>query len=270
VGPGIACGNDCTEVYPFGTNVTLNPSPLPSAPPVQFDGWSDACMGTGPCNLVMTTARNVIATFTRLFNLSVDVIGNGNVSSVPAGIDCGAGSEDCFEQYPDGETVTLRAVPSPDNFFIQWLGACSGTVDTCTLVMSADRSVTAEFNSIPLTPDPTAGRPTGTLGWSSQLEAEGAWGRVRSGGTEVAVSAGAVTPFTVVVRPGMNLVEAQLSGATGRPGVWRFDLLDRGALEPGSLRVLEGQVMMVTEDAVVFRLSGRAGERVAFTFRSQG
>jgi len=33
--------------------------------------------------------------------------------------------------------------------------------------------------------------------------------------------------------------------------------------------VIAGQVALVTPDAVVFRMKGRAGERVVFTFRAR-
>jgi hypothetical protein len=37
---------------------------------------------------------------------------------------------------------------------------------------------------------------------------------------------------------------------------------------PGSLRVVAGTVALITDDRVVFRLPGRAGERVVITFRA--
>jgi hypothetical protein len=63
-----------------------------------------------------------------------------------------------------------------------------------------------------------------------------------------------------------NHVEAILVSAVGRPGSWRFVL---SGAKPGSLRVIAGQVVMIGSDEVVFRLSGRAGERVVFTFHGK-
>jgi hypothetical protein len=52
-------------------------------------------------------------------------------------------------------------------------------------------------------------------------------------------------------------VEATLASAAGRSGTWRFDL------GPGArLRVVAGEAVLATPQAVVFRLAGRAGERV--------
>ncbi len=47
------------------------------------------------------------------------------------------------------------------------------------------------------------------------------------------------------------------------PGVWRFSLF--GSLKAGSLRVLQGQPALVTEDGIVFRMRGEPGEKVAFS-----
>jgi hypothetical protein len=59
-------------------------------------------------------------------------------------------------------------------------------------------------------------------------------------------------------------IEGSIQSASGKPGTWRFELA--GSFEAGSLRVLAGDVALLTPDVVVFRLSGRAGERVIFTF----
>jgi hypothetical protein len=70
----------------------------------------------------------------------------------------------------------------------------------------------------------------------------------------------------VAASSGDNRVEAVVGEANGRPGTWRFELT--GDVLPGTLRVDAGEVVQVAGDAVVFRLSGRAGERIAFRFRA--
>jgi hypothetical protein len=65
--------------------------------------------------------------------------------------------------------------------------------------------------------------------------------------------------------PGENRVEATL--VEGRsPGTWGFELGTIPGLVPASLRVVAGEAVQVSADAVVFRLQGRPGERVVFSF----
>ncbi len=76
--------------------------------------------------------------------LSVLVAGPGTV--VGQGIDCG---RDCVEIYPTGTRVDLSAVPQPGYELATWGGDCSGA-GPCSVTMSADRRVTAQFR--PATP----------------------------------------------------------------------------------------------------------------------
>jgi uncharacterized repeat protein (TIGR01451 family) len=61
------------------------------------------------------------------------------------------------------------------------------------------------------------------------------------------------------------LVEGSLQSAV--QGVWRFDLGSDGRVIPGSIQVLEGQVLAREPLGIHFRLSGQIGERVRFTYR---
>jgi len=58
---GIDCGVDCSESYAFNTPVTLTATPLSVS--FAFTGWSGDCTGTGSCNVTMSEARSVTATF---------------------------------------------------------------------------------------------------------------------------------------------------------------------------------------------------------------
>jgi hypothetical protein len=140
---GVNCGADCSEIYNYGTVVTLTATPATGS---IFAGWSGgACTGTGTCVTTVTAAAAVTATFTlTTHTLTVTRAGNGAgiVTSSPAGINCGA---DCTEIYNYGTTVTLTAVPAVGSVFAGWSGGgCSGT-GTCTTTMTAARSVTATF-----------------------------------------------------------------------------------------------------------------------------
>jgi hypothetical protein len=77
--------------------------------------------------------------------------GSGNVTSTPAGINCGV---DCTESFTSGTSISLVAIPVVGSTFTGFSGDCTGT-GPCTVVMSAVKSVTATF-----TEDSTNGTPT--------------------------------------------------------------------------------------------------------------
>jgi subtilase family serine protease len=58
---GITCGSTCSHAYPTGAVVALSATPASGS---VFSGWSDDCSGTGACNVTMSQARSVTATFT--------------------------------------------------------------------------------------------------------------------------------------------------------------------------------------------------------------
>ena len=137
---GIACPDDCTEAYADGTDVTLSAAADPGS---TFLGWAGACSGTGACVVDMTFARSVVATFQRSEHpLTVQVGGEGTVTSSPAGIVCPG---DCDELYPDGTLVTLTATPGAGSTLGTWAGNCSGDAPTCVLGMTASRAATVIF-----------------------------------------------------------------------------------------------------------------------------
>ncbi|HKB09583.1 MAG TPA: CHRD domain-containing protein [Vicinamibacterales bacterium] len=69
---------------------------------------------------------------------------SSTVTSSPGGVACGA---DCVEAFDSGTTVTLAAAqPPPGSYFAGSSGGgCSGTINPCTVTMSADTAVTATF-----------------------------------------------------------------------------------------------------------------------------
>lgn len=77
------------------------------------------------------------------YSITVSTQGQGYVSSYPSGILCGAA---CTETYDAGTEITLTAKPSEGHAFVGWEGACTGTQNTCTLVLSEARSATAKFS----------------------------------------------------------------------------------------------------------------------------
>lgn len=146
-GPGISCGNgstDCSELYATGSTVTLTATPASGQ---SFTGWGGACSGTGTtCTLSMDQARTVTAAFGAAGStatLTITVTGNGKVTG--PGIDCGLGGTDCVESYSANTAVTLTETPGTGATFSGWGGSCSGTAATCTVTLTANKTVSAAF-----------------------------------------------------------------------------------------------------------------------------
>lgn len=74
--------------------------------------------------------------------LHVQVTGNGTVTSSPPGINC---PTECADQFDSGSRVVLTAHPGAGESFLGWGGACSGSAQTCTVVMDVEKNVAAKF-----------------------------------------------------------------------------------------------------------------------------
>jgi hypothetical protein len=154
---GINCGEACSAEFEAGKVVTLTPT---AAVGSEFTGWSGACSGTGSCQVTMSEARSVTASFAleegtpppSEFQLTVFATGTGSgtVASSPAGIACG---ETCVAKFNTGTAVTLTPTAATGSEFTGWSGACSGT-GSCQVTMSEARSVSAGFEPEP-PPPPT-------------------------------------------------------------------------------------------------------------------
>jgi uncharacterized repeat protein (TIGR02543 family) len=131
--------------YPGGTEITLQA--IPDAG-YAFAGWSGDITGTSnPCSVIMDSDKAVTATFTEItgqaYTLTINTTGSGIVSRNPSG-----------GNYPEGTTVQLSATPSDGYKFVGWSGDVTGTSNPCSVVMNADKSITAAFAP---TSSPTSG-----------------------------------------------------------------------------------------------------------------
>jgi uncharacterized repeat protein (TIGR03803 family) len=134
----INCPGTCSHIYPDNTPVTLNATPPQGW---TFLGWGGACSGTGSCQLDMTQDQSVNARFAPLYTLTVNITGNGSVTSTDGFINCPGV---CSHVYVDNTSVTLNVLPALGWSFSSWGGYCYGN-GPCTLVVSQNESADATF-----------------------------------------------------------------------------------------------------------------------------
>jgi len=161
---GIECGPTCKASFADNATVTIAATPDASSQAAKWSGC-DSVNGEGKCEVTMSSARSVTATFDLLQRqLTVKKAGTatGTVKSSPAGIECGV---KCSASYPNGTTVTLTGSPGLHALPAKWSGC--GFVDAedkCVVAMNAAKEVTATFDlSEPLLKVTLAGTGTGTV-----------------------------------------------------------------------------------------------------------
>jgi len=126
--------------FEAGTQKTITATP---ANGYRFDHWGGSVSGTtNSLNLMMDSNKNVIAYFTKVYNLTISVPPNIGASVT------GSGSYDAGTKA----TITAKATVSP-YAFDHWSGTDNDSIDPTTVTMSADKSVTAYFKQL------TAGKP---------------------------------------------------------------------------------------------------------------
>lgn len=139
VGRQTCSQNTCTYWLPIGRAVALRGQGV--AGRSQFGGWSGSCSGTGACSINLSQGASVTAAFTRVYSLSVRVIGSGSVRI--------AGRKACtrrscsYAGLAAGTRLALTAVPARGNRFVRWRG-CAGGV-RCTVAIRGNSAVTAVF-----------------------------------------------------------------------------------------------------------------------------
>jgi len=141
----IDCGAQCVAELDSSTTVTLIAE---AAEDNRFIGWGGACNGSGQCSLTPTgpvtvTARFEPSTLPALRVTKSSLSGRGTVTSTPEGIACDEDCEAAEAAFDVGTSVTLTAVAASGHYFAGWSGDCEG--DDCSLTMTADRTVAAEF-----------------------------------------------------------------------------------------------------------------------------
>jgi uncharacterized repeat protein (TIGR03803 family) len=208
------CGTTCSVNFDYNTVVTLTASPIGTS---VFTGWSGAgCSNTGTCQVTMTAAQTVTATFappTAHLTVKVGGSSDGTVTSNPSVVTCTAA---CGVDIDSGTVVTLTATATPGagGTFKGWTGDCTGA-GTCQVTMSAAKTVTAVFTKTFTDPTLTAGStPIKAVHFTDLRAAVGAL-RLHYGG-------GTVTWTDSTLTPGVTAVKAQhlLELRTGLDGAY--------------------------------------------------
>lgn len=163
---------DSSNGHLFVANNTQPGFEHPAAVVDEFNAQGDyrgqlphAIVDGEPTGLAVDAGGNVYATSGNWEGAGLDVFGpavaghrlavtksgtgEGTVSSEPAGVACGSA---CAAEYNAGAMVTLIASPAAGSAFAGWSGCAVQSGPECTLTMSADRTVEAEFEPAPLAP----------------------------------------------------------------------------------------------------------------------
>ncbi len=152
---GILCDPDCDAFFDRDSTVRLTAEPSQG---YLFSRWEGDCSGSNrTCEVTMSKDRSVRARFQRpgpVLQVSKEGQGNGRVTSMPSGIDCGS---ECESNFNNNTEVTLTASAAPGSGFEGWGGDCMGTDLTCTIRVNQARMVSARFSPNYLFPLPADG-----------------------------------------------------------------------------------------------------------------
>jgi uncharacterized repeat protein (TIGR02543 family) len=132
---GTVLKNPVLVNYNSGSTVTLTPT---ASTGYVFTSWSGDATGTAnPLTVTMNANKNITANFTAIpvgtFTLNVSAV-NGTVIKNPDQL-----------SYNSGSTVALTATPNSGYIFSSWSGDATGSVSPVTVIMNANKNVTANF-----------------------------------------------------------------------------------------------------------------------------
>ncbi|MGZ3871490.1 MAG: InlB B-repeat-containing protein [Mucilaginibacter sp.] len=136
---GTVVKNPNLAAYNSGATVKLTATP---AAGYAFTSWSgDATGAVNPLTVTMNANKKITANFTLIpppaYTLNVTAV-NGTVVKTPN-----------QPTYLGGTNVQLRATPNAGYTFVSWSGDATGSVNPLTVLMNANKNVTANFAIIP-------------------------------------------------------------------------------------------------------------------------
>ena len=160
---GGACDRSCTLLLNATALAAITATP--KDPSIVFDSWDGDCKGTAGsvCYLDTTLPHRVTANFRVAQNtpvqhtLTITPALHGTIVDASTGgrvVHCShADMNGCSASINGGALIMLAAWPDSGYAISGWGGDCGySRVATCVLPMSADRRVSATFNSAGVTP----------------------------------------------------------------------------------------------------------------------
>jgi GH25 family lysozyme M1 (1,4-beta-N-acetylmuramidase) len=185
--------------------------PSPTVPADDWDGrgwlvWQYSSTGhvpgiSGNADLDRVAGTDLGAVTIRRLSIAVEG-GTGRVTSSPPGSGCSAA---CSGGVDPGATITLTAVPDDQARFTGWTGACDGTAPTCTIEMSANRTVGARFVTDITAPTPDVAAPANLVG-PAVVDFDEAVRGVTSSSLQVRADGGPKVPVSRRCRSGSGAV----------------------------------------------------------------
>jgi hypothetical protein len=130
--------NPTVGVHTYEAGSVVNVTATPNTG-YEFDHWSGDCTGAGSCSVTLDADKSVTAHFAPLtfdLTITVDPTGAGTTNPIEG-----------VHTYAYGSVVNLTATPNTGYAFSSWSGDCSGA-GSCSVTMTADRNVTANFSTV--------------------------------------------------------------------------------------------------------------------------
>jgi hypothetical protein len=221
---GLACEADCTTTAALYYGGVTEPKPKAAvtatlsavaAAGSTFTGWSGCDTVTeGKCLVSMSSSKTVEAEFAALpkNTLTLTKVGAGAIKSKPKGVACGNTCSSAIASLPSDTTIVLSQKAATGSTFVEWSGACSGAGETCTVTMSAAKSVTATFT--------TAVKPLVNPKTLTLTKAGSGYGTVKASGLacELACTSTAAAYYGGVTEPKPKAATTVTLLATSAPG----------------------------------------------------
>ena len=142
--PADTCTSDSAD-FDFGINVDLTAAPDGDSVFVEWTGSGDCPSATPTTTVLADTAKTCTAKFDlQQFDVSVAIIGQGEVTYTPGGAVCPG---DCIETFNIGTTVTLTPTADPGWQFVEWNGPAD-CEDGIIQNLTTDIGCTTIFNQL--------------------------------------------------------------------------------------------------------------------------